>query len=176
MSRTIGELAGMPRVPTVEEAHAAADAWRFNCGPAALCAISGLTPEEVRAHLPGFPGYTNPTLMATALRSMGRTFRSAYRGDDPVDLAGLPTRKLALTRIQFGGQWTRPGVPMSARYRHTHWVAEARGHVFDVNALGYGGWLPYRWWAYDLIPWLIEEAVPGADGSWWPSHVWEISS
>ena len=61
-------------------AQQASDDWGFNCGPAALAAICGLTPDAVRPHLGDFEskGYTNPTLVAAALRSLGVPFKRVY--------------------------------------------------------------------------------------------------
>lgn len=172
----------LPRVPTLEEGDAASDAWGFNCGPAALCAALGLTPDEVRPHFGAeWPGYTNPTRMANAIRSAGRTFIERYRGDDPgVELLSPSPRRVSLTRIQWAGRWTAPGVPMRVRYRQTHWIAESHDDrleflVYDVNATSVGGWLTRAEWADQLVPWLLREAVPGANGRWWPTHVWEVN-
>jgi hypothetical protein len=87
-------------------------------------------------------------------------------------------------RVQWGGPWTKPGVPMRVRYRQTHWVGVRergvakfpgfRREVFDINAMFVGGWIPYDEWAGRLVPWLIEKCVPHADGQWWPTHVWKL--
>jgi hypothetical protein len=192
----------LPRVPTIDEVDAAADAWGFNCGPAALCATTGLTPEQVRPHLgDDWPGYTNPTRLAKALRSAGHRFAEVYRGDAPMESepSGIrlrdailfyrehgarafyekPVSGFWLTRIQWGGPWTREGVPMRARYRQTHWIAESHDDdgqpiVYDVNAYTIGGWISRTRWADLLVPWLLREVVPRADGRWWPTHVWEV--
>lgn len=160
------------------------DAWRFNCGPGALCAVLGMTPDEIRPHLLDFErkGYTNPTLMATILKALGIRYRSLYQSHHaPVQQQAVRWPSFGLVRIQWGGRWTRPGVPMAARYRHTHWIAvrpseHTRGprDVFDINAIGVGGWLPWWEWHNELAPWLIKEAAPGNDGTFWPTHCWEI--
>lgn len=175
----------MNRIPvpirlTFENAEEAA-AWNFNCGPAALCAVFGLTPEEVRPHLQGFEqkGYTNPTLMFAALKSLRATYRAAVWRDDGY----LQWPSWGLARVQWGGPWTKPGVPMAARYRQTHWVAscktalgESHG-VFDVNALGppAQGWCSFFNWKTVLVPWLLKEGVPRADGTWWLTHSIEVT-
>lgn len=165
-------------IDEVQQAHAA---WRFNCGPAALCAILGMTPDELRPHLLDFEqrGYTSPTLMAGVLCGLKVPFRRLYECQHQV--AGRPLSgefpQSGLVRVQWGGPWTKPGVPIRVRYRHTHWVAMRRNiswHVFDINAIGVGGWLPSREWSKELVPWLIREAVPRADGSWWPTHCWDV--
>jgi hypothetical protein len=158
------------------EAQDASDVWGFNCGPAALCAVLHLTPAELRHHLIDFEqkGYTNPTLMGKVLRGFGVWYRQVYRSDDPryPGLRKIPLRR-AVMRVQWGGPWTKPGVPMQARYRQTHWVAVRNGsaEVYDVNA---DDWLPRANWEFELVPWLIKEAVPKADGTWWPTHAYEI--
>ena len=79
-------------------------------------------------------------------------------------------------RIQWGGPWTKPRVPMRVRYRQTHWVALRNNNeeVFDVNATCSGGWIKTEEWEWKLVPWLIKEAVPKGDGTWWPTHVLEV--
>lgn len=32
----------------IEEARSAGDTWKFNCGPGALCAVTGMKPGEIR--------------------------------------------------------------------------------------------------------------------------------
>lgn len=171
---------------TLDDAQAAADAWGFNCGPGALCAVLGMTPDEIRPHLLDFEGkgYTNPTLMANILRGLNIPFRRKYEcAVGPVDNRPLPGDwpRFGLVRVQWGGPWTAPGVPMRARYRHTHWIAvrmdgdSGRREAFDINALCVGGWLPFYEWANELVPWLIRECVPKGNGEWWPTHCWEIN-
>lgn len=174
---------------TEAEANAAADDWNFNCGPAALCAVLDMTPAQLRPHLIDFEqkGYTNPSLMFAVLNNLKIDHRQFYRGDIPsptLDSDRIPHAmispnepgyRLSLARIQWGGPWTKPGVHMGARYRQTHWVASrvvdlCSLEIFDVNAMGDGGWLPFRTWSDKLIPWLIKECVPKADGTWWPTH------
>jgi hypothetical protein len=159
---------------TIDDAQAAADEWRFNCGPGALCAVLDMTPVQIRPLLGDFErkGYTNPTLMTDTLRRAGRAFRVKYRGDAPA--AKIPVLRLGLVRVQWGGPWTKPGVPMAARYRETHWIAVAGSEIFDINAMCVGGWMPARDWTHALAPWLIREAVPRGDGTWWPTHALEL--
>lgn len=152
------------------EAEAAAEAWGFNCGPGALCAVLGKTPDELRPHLGGFEvkGYTNPSLMFEVLRGLQVRHRQVFRSDAPKQ--EQLQLHLGLMRVQWDGPWTRPGVPMAARYRKTHWVAVCGDQVFDVNALSAGGWISWDLWSTRLVPWLIKAAVPGGSGLWWPTH------
>ena len=156
----------------VQEANAAAEAWGFNCGPGALCAVLGLTPDELRPTMGDFEakGYTNPTLMADVLRAHGVRHRQTYRSDQP----GRCRLDFGLMRVQWAGPWTQPGVPMAARYRQTHWVAVAGDEVFDINAICVGGWIGRQEWETKLVPWLIREACPRGTGDWWPTHAWEL--
>lgn len=129
---------------TPEEAQAASDAWRFNCGPGALCALTDTRPEDALRVLPQFKqrGYTNPTMMRAGLTALGRTWDEALSdeaGNRALDLAELP--KHGLVRLQWGGRWTNPGVPLRARYRHTHWAAADGEYVFDINNTWFGGWM-----------------------------------
>lgn len=164
---------------TAEQAQLAANQWGFNCGPGALCGVLDLTPDELRPDLLDFEQkrYTNPTLMQDILRRRGVPFRLVYRGDGPAPAVAYPP--LGLVRVQWAGPWTKEGVPMSARYRQTHWAGVRSGkcgrEVFDVNAIAYGGWLPWAEWAEQLVPWLIRACVPRASGEWWPTHVLAIT-
>lgn len=150
--------------------------WGFNCGPGALCAVLGMTPNQIRPHLLDFEtkGYTNPTLMRQVLTNLGVQFQQTYRSDVP---GAFPLVNYGLVRIQCGGPWTRPGVPMAARYRQTHWVAARNlsAEIFDINAIESGGWLPFATWANELYPSVISECAPKSDGTWWATHAYEIT-
>ena len=161
---------------TEDDANKAADEWNFNCGPAALCAVLDMTPAEMRPHLIDFEqkGYTNPSLMFGILKALNIEHRCSYRSDvaEIAQLNAWP--KFGLVRIQWGGPWTRPGVPMRVRYRKTHWVAccgdNTTREIFDVNVMCVGGWMSFAEWSTKLIPWLIKECVPDGNGEWWPTH------
>jgi hypothetical protein len=156
---------------TADDMERAADTWRCSCGPAALAAIVGLTLDDVRPHMgEGFPGYTNPTMMRSALRSIGRPWRE-------IDPPAWP--RYGLCRIQWEGPWLQPGVPVRAAYRFTHWVGAARSEergvgIWDVNALGNGtGWCALGDWETKLVPWLLE-GVKRASGKWHVTHAIEV--
>lgn len=108
--------------------------------------------------------------MFDALKSIGRPWRR--KGDV------FPTYGLA--RIQWEGPWTKPGVPMAARYRHTHWVGVAQIidntiGIFDVNACGNGtGWCSLADWSGILVPWILKECEPKAHGGWHVTHGIEV--
>lgn len=166
---------------TPEDADRAHDEWGANCGPGAIAAICGMTLDELRPHMGDFEGkrYTNPTLMWQVLRSVGARFtvRAGHFG-----AADLP--RYGLARVQWEGPWTEPGVPMRARYRHTHWIGSARRPacgggtltgIFDINAIGNGsGWCALQDWEGTLVPWILEECVPRASGRWHFTHVVEV--
>lgn len=156
--------------------------WKFNCGPGALCAILHLTPDEIRPIMGDFErkGYTNPTLMFDVLRNAKAKFRQIYRKDDPAEAMTTVTRmQHGLVRVQWGGPWTKPGVPFGARYRQTHWIGVRKNaapapEIFDINAICAGGWLSYREWREQLVPWLCKEVVPKWDGTLWSTHAIEV--
>lgn len=179
----------------LNEAQEAADDWGFNCGPAALCAVLGMTPDEIRPHLGDFErkGHTNPSLMAAILKRLEVPFGRRYQCLGGLEAVRPAYPNFGLVRIQWSGPWTRSGVPVKARYRHTHWIAvrestnyrtALRGTtprttprwVFDVNNIAWGGWIFWECWAKDLVPWLLERCEPKSDGRWWPTHCWEIGS
>ena len=160
---------------TVKDAQAAGDAWRFNCGPGALCALLDMTPAEIRPKLLDFEskGYTNPRLMRAILDNMKLRYRW-----EVVPVTYPPQSRWidnSLIRVQWAGPWTEPAVPMVARQRHTHWIAcrhvgNGTAEVFDVNATCCGGWMPLVEWELMLVPWLLRECEPKADGRWWQTH------
>jgi hypothetical protein len=146
-----------------------------------------MTPEGIRPHLGDFErkGYMNPTLMTDSLRSLGVRYKQTFRSDNAVKNGSVPWPQWGLVRIQWGGPWTEPGVPMRVRYRHTHWVAARRTRkivgttlyyqdVFDVNAMCAGGWVSAIEWATQIVPWLLRECQPKASGDWWPTHCIEV--
>ena len=164
---------------TLEEVERANEEWGCNCGPAAIAAVLRRPLDEVRPHMGDFESkrYTNPTLMWSALRSLGVRF--SYRGGH-LGRRWWPTYGLA--RIQWEGPWTKPGVPARAAYRHTHWVGvNARNPenigIFDVNAVANGtGWCSLDDWSGIVVPWLLREAVPSADGAWHITHAVEVTN
>lgn len=157
---------------THADANRAYDEWGCNCGPGALAAIMDMTLDAVRPHLPGFDQkrYTNPSMMNDALRSIGRPWRKIGK-DWPF---------YGLARVQWEGPWTAPGVPMRARYRHTHWIGVNHDHtgirgIFDINAMNNGtGWVSFSDWGNSLVPWLLEQCEPGASGIWHLTHAIEV--
>lgn len=161
---------------TAADAERASKAWGANCGPAAIAAIMHLTLDEVRPYMGDFERkhYTNPTLMFATL---GRLREAGICRSWRIGPKLWPA--YGLVRIQWEGPWMRPGVPIAARYRHTHWVGAAtvndRIGVFDVNALANGsGWADVEDWSEILVPHLISECVPGGDGRWLITHAIEV--
>lgn len=162
---------------TEADAVRAHEEWGANCGPGAIAAIMRLTLDELRPQMGGFEAkrYTNPTLMFAVLDRLGARWRQRRDRDDNGTL-GWPRHGLA--RIQWEGPWTRPGVPIRARYRHSHWVAAelCRGQfgIFDINAMNSGGWVAERDWVETIVPWILRECVPRASGRWHITHSIEI--
>lgn len=171
---------GLPEILfDLNDAQQAANTWRFNCGPGALCAVLGMRPEELRQHMGDFErkGYTNPTLMFDVLKRLKVPHELVYRGDKPHGAIGpmMCCPPFGLIRVQWSGPWTKPEVPMAARYRHTHWIARRRNaaggtEIFDVNATCAGGWISWKEWSGQVVPWLLKEVVPKSDGTWWVTH------
>lgn len=166
---------------TLQEVERAADMWNANCGPVSLAAILGLTLEEIRPHFGDFERkhYTNPSLMWEALRNLKARWTCTLnqRSSEHQGMLAWPTYGLA--RVQWEGPWTAPGVPMAARYRHTHWVASWNPHsrehfIFDVNCMCVGGWVSLSEWSGSVVPWLLRECEPKANDRWHLTHVVEI--
>lgn len=169
---------------SLDEAQRHSDEWNCNCGPGAIAGICGLTLEETKVHMMacGFSdkGYTNPKMMFDVLRRIGVRWQGGTCNSMSSENQGmLAFPDFGLARIQWEGPWTEPGVPIRARYRHTHWVGSCRiegeeVNIFDINAMCVGGWIPFSEWADSLVPWLLKQVVPKANGRWHITHAIEV--
>jgi hypothetical protein len=162
---------------TVADAERAHDEWGANCGPGALAAIMGRTLDEVRPHMDGFEGkgYTNPTMMFDALRSIGAKWKSRTVGSECA-VVGWP--RYGLARIQWEGPWTGTGVPIRARYHYTHlvgsWIGRHGVGVFDINCINNGsGWVSFAEWADVVVPFILA-SYRRASGEWHITHAIEV--
>lgn len=161
---------------TLADMNRASDEWGCNCGPSALAAITNRTLDEIRPLMGDFEkkGYTNPTLM---FDSLARTAVKWWK------IEGIPTH--GLLRVQWEGPWTEPGVPLRARYRQTHWIGIQQHErmsiqypgkispgagIFDCNAMNSGGWIAFRDWAAILVPFILRQCIPRANGGWHITH------
>lgn len=150
------------------DAQRAHDEWGCNCGPGALAGLLGCTLDQIRPWMGDFESkrYTNPTLMFSILRSLGMRWTNR----------GQLWPSVGLARIQWHGPWMAEGVPVQARYRHTHWVATAGCGIFepfaifDINCINNGtGWVSFDEWQSVLVPWLTRH-TNRADGKWSITH------
>lgn len=150
---------------TEEDSSRANELWGANCGPHALAAALGLTLGEAREVLPTFEdkGYTNPTMMLTALVlarakfTVAKNLRSAELCD-------------GLNRIQWEGRWTKPGVPPRVAYGYTHWVARSAGGVF-CTCMPWRVWTPEDTWRQMIADMCRTE---GFDG-WHVTHHYALT-
>lgn len=151
--------------------------WGANCGPGALAAMFHLTLDEVRPHMGDFErkGYTNPTMMISALESLGARFHARALATN-VNFLDWPSYGLA--RIQWEGPWSNAANPRWG-YRYSHWVGAARINgeigVFDINCINNGsGWVSLHVWQTVVVPWILIECVPRASGGWHITHAIEV--
>lgn len=166
-----------PRFTAADVERANAE-WGCNCGPSAIAAIYGLTLDEVRAHMPNFPGYTSPSLMVSTLNRLGRPWQRVKTSSLSGAAAQMPW--WGLCRIQWQGPWTQSGVNPRWAYRHTHWVGAAKRKdngaigIWDVNALGNGtGWCSLLDWTNIVAPCLTAD-IKRATGGWHITHAIEV--
>jgi len=162
---------------TQEDWEAAEKIFHPNCGPTALAIIAGISIQKACEAIPGFTErhFTNPTMMATALRSLGIQF--IERDDNECD--GHTLTRYGLVRIQFEGPWTAAGANPKWAYRQTHWIAAAEfmwgepvQFVFDINC----GWQTAMDWEHIHVPEIIKGCLDKrATGNWWATHRWELS-
>ena len=159
------------------EMDAAHEEWGANCGPSSIAAVCNLSLKDVRGHMGDFETkrYTNPKLMWSVLRSNGVRFH--YRGGH---LGHDNWPDFGLARIQWEGPWSRDGVPMKARYRHTHWIGVNAMNrngigIFDCNATVNGtGWTSLEFWKSMLVPEILDTCEPMANGNWHITHAVEV--
>ena len=140
--------------------------------------------DEVRPHLGDFEAkhYTNPTLMWQILKNTHAPVVEILRLSPEFEMlrtGRAPWPCYGLARVQWEGPWTAPYVPMRVRYRHTHWVGvcdetDSEPNIFDVNCMCVGGWVPLSEWSQSLVPWLLKQCEPKANGRWHLTHTVEI--
>ncbi len=114
-----------------------------------------MTLEEVLRYLPDFPywGSTSIDMLYRGLRGVRAPFYLKSK---------LRTKDLCtgLSRIQWEGEWTKPGRPIQEAWKHGHLVAQIRGHVY-CTATPWREWIPYaQWRAYidsKYGPWHITD-------------------
>jgi hypothetical protein len=153
-----------------DEAQAAAEAWGANCGPGALAAVLDKTLNDVRPFLGEFEkkGYMSPTMMYMALRALNILWLKGFESEP----------RNALWRVQWGGPWMNPGVPIKARYWHTHWIAArmiaGEIYIFDINAICAGGWITQKEWSLQLVPWMMSQDKSKWDGTLSFTHFLEV--
>lgn len=146
--------------------------WGCNCGPSALAFARGVSLDDARAAIAGFDEkrYTSPTMMKGALHALCIPFAPLEATIPEMFLRGM-----AISRVQWTGPWTKPGSNPMWAYRQTHWVAtwsRAPGEwmVFDINS----GIVDFDTWEVEVVPDILRECVPRADGGWCPTHVWPV--
>lgn len=143
--------------PDVEEC---ANDWGANCGPASLAALAGISLAKIKPYLVGFAGrgYMNPTHMRDACLKMNLPVARQTKHWPTVN-------DVALVFVQWGGPWLKPGVPVGAAYRNTHWITLVGEAAYDVNV---GRWVHRADWCdpRDGVAAEIMKHVPRCDGTW----------
>lgn len=140
-----------------------------NHGPAALAAMTGKQAAEAAFNLPRFNDYglTTEVMMGLGLYQMDRRFDwREYQGEEMTDV----WPELGIVRIGFEGPWSLDGDKI-ATLKRSHWIATARRpdgkqEVFDVNALGSGGWVPQDEWNYDIVPKVAKKYDTSGNSNW----------
>jgi len=167
---------------TAQDIEAANKAWRCTCGPVAIACMLNLTLDEVRPLVGSdYRGWMNPTQMEAALTRANVRFEEhdrekLYRPTGPRRYGCKIAAIHGITRIQFAGPWTSPGVPPRVAYRYTHWVASVTtaadgcADIFDIN----WGWMSFGAFLKNMRELALEEA--GATGEWWPTHIYEVTA
>lgn len=133
-----------------------------NCGPGAIAGTCGVTPREVLSHMPDFNelGHAREWMIEGALDALG----VSWTPEDP------DTMSFGIARILWGGAWNASDNRFD-RLAHSHWIGLASTRlegswVFDINAIGVGGWITQQEWSGNLVPWLLRKEEPQWDGTW----------
>ena len=141
-----------------------------NCGPGAIAAICDLTPFEVLSHMLDFDRLraTTEIMLQDALTSIGVEWRRC----------APPNLTYGILRVQWNGPWMFSPDPYE-KMRHSHWIGWASdketNYVFDINAIGAGGWIPYVEWSDTLVPLLVQNHEPECDGLWHFCDAYEVA-
>jgi hypothetical protein len=160
-----------------DDAVLAHERFGFECGAAALCAVLEETPENVRRYLiySETQRYTNPTAMTAVLTVMRVPHRITFRSDDPQPKKPLSLR-LGVARVQWGGHWCGPHMPLAARRRKTHWIAVCGDWVYDINRAD-DGWIHREVWERFVLPAVAMDSCGSDwDGTWWFTHGYELEA
>jgi hypothetical protein len=145
---------------TAEQTQQAFDEWGCNCGPGALAAMTGTTPNFVRPHILKFNErrYTNPKMMLAALESL----KVPHKKEKPA--APHMMSAYGINRIQWEGPWYG-----RFAYHKTHWTGsmiwECRMFIFDINS----GWTTQQEWEAKTVPELTA-LYKRATGAWHVTH------
>lgn len=173
-----------PRIPPMQWSAASSaiahHQWGFNGGHAAVCVLTGLTPERLRQHCRrpdgghiGEEGSIAPGDMRHVLLSVGVLHDYRSLPMNPVN----PWPAFGVTRLQLGGPWMRSPTNLAVRRSHTRWMASCKPEngprlVFDFDALGLfgtNGWLEQETWEQLVVSELLANARE-SDGKWWLTH------
>ena len=101
---------------TQEESHDAFDSWGFNCGPAAIAAVAGLTLNELHPQRETSRRSTTPTQLSCGAASTGLAFVGDCGPERPVELSGPVSALRKCSGKVHGRRQTCPYVPRSRRY------------------------------------------------------------
>lgn len=126
---------------TEAQSQRASAEWKASCGPHSIAAACGLTLDQVKAVLPEFQGWMAPTLMEQTLLCLGQEFQLTKLAASEKSIILCE----GINRIQWEGPWLKPGVPVRAAYRHTHWVACSQGMVLCTACLP-ATWITWEEW------------------------------
>ena len=151
-----------------QEAH---DTLGANCGPGAIAGMCLTTPEKAVAAIgQGFldKGYTTENMLRRGLQNLNVRY---YRVKPCLPGYGI-------CRVNWRGPWSTSKNPIDA-LRHSHWIgAMTKGlpqaMIFDINAISVGGWIPFIEWKNSLVPWLLKESEPEANGEWYIHETLEL--
>lgn len=133
--------------------------WNATCGPHAIGAALGIHIKDVQPHLENYRGYMNPTMVTATLTSIGTTFRL---------VRGLKTDTLCngINRVQWEGDWLKPGRPPAEAYKHTHYIAHFDGWILCTTRSA-DEWITVEDWKAHLV---------SRNVAWHVTHWWKVEA
>lgn len=152
----------VPSLPYTEDDSDLAHAkWAACCGHHSIAAAFNVPLARVCETFDSKKGWMSPTDIERVLHNLGIRFRSTLR---------MQTRKLrdGVCRVQFEGRWMNPGVPVGARYPHTHYIGVREAHVLDT-AVHPAIWIPQQDWLDNADLYYVRSDVTG----WHITHWYE---